>query len=459
MAQKRIANKWLLIIVGFTLVSLVLMVSSDSKEEYTSMTQLPALDHGSQPQDGDTQADTIKALQAYAKAAVDKAERLHDYSRSQSKQIAEHNGQLHSLESEYHALQEDLKASTQRFTVLEGDLQRLKQSLKTAKKSNNTTGKQIATHRDIPVGFGFDELTQGTQSELFPHGNPNKGAWHNSIDSTVNDGKGNDQGRFSGLLSPSKRLINNKESTQKPQKKKSVIEPMYTLAKDAVLTDAIAMTALIGRIPINGKTPDPYPVKLFIGRENLLANGHDLPEIEGMIFSGLAIGDWNLSCVSARLYSASYIFTDGTIVNHSTTGDPLGYISDPAGIPCVSGQFVTNAPQFLLKRAGLAGLGVAGAAYAEAQQQKQTSSLTGNTTRTVLGDIDKLVAGEMVQSVTDEVTQWLLERQKQSFDAVVVNPGVAVAVHLDKELVIDHNNQARKVRYGGNHENLHRVMD
>jgi integrating conjugative element protein (TIGR03752 family) len=457
MAQKRIANKWLLIIVGFTLVLLLLMVFSSSKEQYTSMTKLPTLDSGSQPQDGDTQADTIKALQAYANAAVEKAERLHEYSRSQSKQVAEHSGQLHRLRSEYQAVQEALQLSTQRFSALEAELQQLKQSLKTAKKTTHTAEKKRMTHSDIPVGFGFDELAGGSPQSFSVQGDPNKGAWHPPIDSPVNNGK--DQGRFAGLLSPSKPFNNNKKATQKPQKKKAKIKPMYTLAKDAVLTDAIAMTALIGRIPINGKTPDPYPVKLFIGRENLLANGHDLPEIEGMIFSGLAIGDWNLSCVSARLYSASYIFTDGTIVNHSSTGDPLGYISDPAGIPCVSGQFVTNAPQFLLKRAGLAGLGVAGAAYAEAQQQTQTYGLTGNSTRTVLGDVDKLVAGEMVQSVTDEVTQWLLERQKQSFDAVVVKPGVAVAVHLDKELTIDYDDQARKIRYGGNHENIQSVMD
>ena len=226
-----------------------------------------------------------------------------------------------------------------------------------------------------------------------------------------------------------------------------MVELVYTIPKDATLTDGLALTALIGRIPVEGETPDPYPVKIYIGKENLLANGHEIPEIEGMIFSGLGFGDWNLSCVNVRLMSATFIFEDGTIVNHSSEGEPLGYISDPSGVPCVSGRFVTNAPVFLTQRVGLAGLGAAGSAYAEAQQQRQTSSLTGSTTSTVVGDINKLVAGEAVQSATDEVSRWLLARQKQSFDAVVVNPGAVVSVHLNRNLSIDKSTLARRLRY------------
>jgi len=178
-----------------------------------------------------------------------------------------------------------------------------------------------------------------------------------------------------------------------------------------------------------------------------------------MIFSGLGFGDWNLSCVSARLTSATFIFEDGSIVNHSSQGQPLGYISDPSGVPCVAGRFVTNAPSFITQRIGLAGLGAAGSAYAEAQQQRQTSSLTGSTTSTVVGDINKLVAGEAVQSATDEVSRWLLARQKQSFDAVVVNPGVEVSVHLDRSLPLDKSSIARRLRYAKNNSRINHDLD
>lgn len=60
------------------------------------------------------------------------------------------------------------------------------------------------------------------------------------------------------------------------------------------------MTALLGRVPINGTVTDPYPFKVLIGRDNLTANGIDLPDVEGAIVSGTASGDRTLSCVRGR---------------------------------------------------------------------------------------------------------------------------------------------------------------
>ena len=145
--------------------------------------------------------------------------------------------------------------------------------------------------------------------------------------------------------------------------------------------------------------------------------------------------------------------------NHSSAGETLGYISDPNGVPCVSGKFVTNAPAFLTQRVGLSAIGAAGSAYAEAQQQRETSSLTGSTTSTITGDINKLAAGEAVESATREVSQWLLARQKQSFDAVVVRPGVAVSVHLDRSLPLDKSSIIRRVRYAQDTSHTHTGLD
>ncbi len=43
------------------------------------------------------------------------------------------------------------------------------------------------------------------------------------------------------------------------------------------------MTALLGRIPINGTVTDPYPFKVLIGKDNLTANGIELPDVEGRL--------------------------------------------------------------------------------------------------------------------------------------------------------------------------------
>lgn len=44
------------------------------------------------------------------------------------------------------------------------------------------------------------------------------------------------------------------------------------------------MTALLGRIPIDGKVTDPYPFKVMIGKDNLTANGIELPDVQGRLF-------------------------------------------------------------------------------------------------------------------------------------------------------------------------------
>ncbi|MBC8946338.1 integrating conjugative element protein [Xenorhabdus indica] len=82
-----------------------------------------------------------------------------------------------------------------------------------------------------------------------------------------------------------------------PALKEKHEKPVYTLPENATLVGSQAMTALLGRVPINGTVTDPYPFKILIGKDNLTANGIELPEVEGAVVSGSASGDWTLSCV------------------------------------------------------------------------------------------------------------------------------------------------------------------
>ncbi len=448
MAEKKV-NRFLIIAAVIAMACLLLVMCSKRGNRYEAVEQLPTYDPTIKRQDGDTQADTIKALQAYAREAVDKADALHESTEEKLKQILENQQHVRRLERNNQDAVEKLEQNQVLMESLQSEISKLKRDLDDVQNRPQST---VPTPIDgvplnddgLPIGFGFDDAV------VLP--NTNQGAWYESIDQDPikEEGTAKDDSRFNRLLPQSQlREVSNQEATNTTQ---SIdIDPVYTIPKDSTLTDAIALTALIGRIPVDGQTPDPYPVKIYVGKETLIANGHVLPEIDGMIFSGLGFGDWNLSCVSARLMSATYIFNDGTIVNHTSDAKPLGYISDPSGVPCVSGKFVSNAPAFISQRIGLASLGAAGSAYSEAQQQRQTSALTGTTTSTVIGDIDKLVAGEAVQSATNEVSRWLLARQKQSFDAVVINPGAPVAVHLDQTLALDKISIARKLRYAKNH--------
>lgn len=438
MAEKRM-NPLLIGGAVFAVLCLSLVMCSERKVIHQPIDQVPGYDPAAKREDGDTQTDTIRALQAYAREAVNKADALHESTENKMEQVLENRQQLSALTHSSEEAQQQLADTNATITSLEQTLASLQRELADV-RSEQTLEKTPLNEEGLPIGFGFDQ--QGVLSD-----NPNQGEWFNPIDWAEPESDGGENSRFTGLLQGPTVNAEPAEEQASASNPEVVIEPVYTLPKDATLTDGLALTALIGRIPVEGQTPDPYPVKIYIGRENLLANGHELPEVEGMIFSGLGFGDWNLSCVSARLMSATFIFEDGSIVNHSSAGQPLGYISDPSGVPCVAGRFVTNAPTFLSQRVGLAAIGAAGSAYAEAQQQRQTSALTGTTSSTISGDINKLAAGEAVQSATDEVSQWLLARQKQSFDAVVVNPGAAVSVHLDRSLPLDKSSIIRRLRY------------
>lgn len=261
----------------------------------------------------------------------------------------------------------------------------------------------------------------------------------------------------------------------KPLKeKRPSVKPRYTINRNATLIGSTAMTALIGRIPVKGRVQDPLPFKVIVGAENLAANGLTIPGVEGMIASGLAVGDWNLSCATGRITSMTFVFRDGTIRTvsaddqelrgtttlnttypggglsdthrESLASNTLGWISDERGVPCISGQLITNAASFLTQRLLVGAVEAAGDAVAKAETTRTVTPLGGSLS-TVTGDIGKFVLGETVAGGSRELAEWLKERQLGSFDVVYVDPGKPVALHLDKEIRIDYDPEGRKVSY------------
>lgn len=235
-------------------------------------------------------------------------------------------------------------------------------------------------------------------------------------------------------------------------------EAYFTIPENATLVGVKAMTSIIGRVPIDGRVTDPMQFKAVVGRENLAANGWELPDdLAGMIVTGVAIGDMALSCSEGKIRSATFVFNDGTIRTVSSrarsgsgnstgiSGD-LGFISDPHGNPCIAGKFVTNAPAYLSDIVGAKTLGVAASAFADAAKLVTNNTTTGSTT-TQINDTGKYVLGQAVSGASDELTTWLLSRLKGSFDAVVTPSGHELVVHLDQELRIDKLANARKLTH------------
>ena len=238
------------------------------------------------------------------------------------------------------------------------------------------------------------------------------------------------------------------------------VRPVYTIPKNATLVGARAFTALIGRVPVGeaARVTDPYFFKLTIGRDNLAANGHEIPELAYAVASGEAIGDWTLGCVAGDVTSLTFVFADGRIVTVPEAKDVseggggtravrLGGLSDDHGNPCVAGERITNAASYLGQSAAALTLGAAAEGLAAAQTRTYAGGVAGTTTTVVDGDLGRYAAGRGLSGAAQEVARWLRERQAQEFDAVYVAPGARVAVHVDEELRIDYDPAGRLVRH------------
>lgn len=244
------------------------------------------------------------------------------------------------------------------------------------------------------------------------------------------------------------------------------------------------MTALIGRIPVKGNVEDPYPFKVIVGSDNLAANGLDMPGLDGMIFTGHAIGDWTLSCVRGEIHSVTFVFEDGTIRTLSSDdqslqqksqqsaqaqgqanansgnrngNQPLGWLSDKRGIPCITGARITNAPQYLGGRFLARAIGAAGDAYARSQTTVNSTPLGGFSTG-VTGNPQTYALGSIASGGADELADWIAERQAQSYDAVFVDTGAEIAIHVDRELPIDFEPNGRKLTYARKYHGASKVV-
>ena len=237
------------------------------------------------------------------------------------------------------------------------------------------------------------------------------------------------------------------------------LEKVYTVPRNSVLTGASAVTGLIGRVP-NGETvSDPYPFKIVLAARNLIANGWEIPEVQHAVVSGLAHGDWTLSCVRGGVESMTFVFNDGRVTTLPRPGTPdamresntaWAWLSDDTGHPCVPGRRVTNARRYLLQMMGAETVGALGAAYAEAQTVRQRSRGPQGTTTTVEvvpGQEADYAAGRAAVQVVGEFTRYMRGRLDREVDVVYVAPGTRVSIHLETELQVDYRYDGRRVRY------------
>lgn len=242
------------------------------------------------------------------------------------------------------------------------------------------------------------------------------------------------------------------------------LKPVYTLPANTTLMGSVAMTALIGRVPVDGTVSDPYPFKVLVGEDNLTANGIEIPDVAGVVLSGTASGDWTLSCVRGQIDSLTFVFHDGTIrtvpepgkgqggnpnraASRGTTTGGLGWISDPHGIPCVGGERRSNATEYIGNQSLITAAG-AGVAYLLRNNDNASYANVGEVT----SGLDAI--GQILQGGVKDISTWMNKLYGQAFAAVYVAPGAQVAVHLDQEIGVDYDRAGRRVdhRNGGNND-------
>lgn len=345
----------------------------------------------------------------------------------------------------------------------------------------------------LPQGFGFDALQGGSSGgaalgdAAMGTAGAAPGGYRTVLPLGVRVGKGTDgrdalvratagveeRGRTATPTAPpSSSALAPFDGTGAGTAKKKEAKRYFTIPENSTLLGATAMSAIIGRIPVDGKVNDPMQFKLIIGPENLAASGQYLPrDLSGIIMSGIAIGDLNLQCSEGLIQSMTFVFKDGTIQTVSqrnggavtTMGmgeggssskglaqtSKLGYISDRYGNPCIAGKFITNAPAYLTDTIGLKMLSLAGEAAAMAQTTVSSSSGYGGTssTSTVTGDQNRYILGKAASGATNEVTEWLTKRMGNSFDAILTLAGAEVVVNIDQEIPIDKKPDARRIDY------------
>lgn len=399
--------------------------------------------------------------------------------------------QVKELRGELKAAVEDnskQKAETERFRLREGSLdQRIQAALSTEraqwravqeqsgrdtqtlleelKARVDSLGSKPAHASDLPVGLGLDtEDIAGSAAAvrwIEPQDQLSTGLKKGVATAPEATGERPFPTRFGEADTepePAGELHSRPEEGKRSAHSQDAATAIYTAPENATLLRSVAMTALIGRIPIEGTVSDPYPFKVIVGTDNLTANGYELPELAGAVMSGTATGDWTLSCVRGQIHSVTFVFADGSIRTISsnaqhgtasrTTEGGLGWISDPFGIPCVSGRQVSNAKQYLTTQMLITAAGAGAAAAIDSGNGRlgvvnaQNGSALGTVGITGNEALQRILAGGV-----QEISQWAERLYGQAHAAIVVPPQAEIAVHLTEPLAIDIEHRGRKVHH------------
>lgn len=424
--------------------------------------------------EGDTPRDTVATLVAQVKQLRNELQAALNDNKDQKAE----NERMRVRES---AIDQSIQ------TALEGERGRLQQERDQIANDRQQTQDRLQDlqrrldglsgeggQSDLPIGLGLEEGDGKHRGGARKSGGMH---WVEPDDATpVKSGDARSGPNLPTSFGPAQRTLTDMADSTASAAAEAVssaaetyAKPIYTVPSNSTLIGSIAMTALIGRVPIDGTVNDPYPFKVLIGPDNLTANGIDIPDVAGAVVSGTASGDWTLSCVRGQVRSVTFVFQDGTIQSvpqkssrsQGATGDQasstgtdgsavrgsLGWISDPHGVPCVSGERRSNAQQYLGSQALITAAGAGAASLIKSDTGGVAVVSNSNGSLGTVGISGNEAMGRILAGGVRDMADWVNKLYGQAFAAIYVQPGAKVAVHLEQPLNIDYDVKGRRVNH------------
>lgn len=223
-------------------------------------------------------------------------------------------------------------------------------------------------------------------------------------------------------------------------------EPYVTIPPDSWMFDAVALTALVGRVPRDGISMASWDFNLVLGRDISIANGHNLPEIEDARASGIAVGQRAERCIRGYVTSLTFVFADGRVF-HTTGGieDPIAMIGDEYGNPCVPGTYFGNTKQLLAAHGTVSGIQSI-ARSIEQRQQTIDSTATSQSLR-LTGSGGQAALGAFGVGSTNRLGELIAEEAESFYPFVYAPPGETVSLRFSRSVDVDYSHNNRRVRY------------
>lgn len=477
--------KWIVVALVVVMILAVVKVVNNKKtaKESAEVVEVPVLSPEEMENlgiQGDTPRDTVATLVGQVKAMRTEMKTAKDT----NEELLKENKRLRARERDIDArIASGLAEERSKIKSDREETARAKAETRTLlDKFRNEYDRRIGGSqgdKDLPVGFG---LKEGEGSTFADAGDGM--VWIDPSDQLEAEGRGGKSTKvsssgysfpssFGDAVDSTQAKLNTGVAKTPGGSKKKEVKPVYTVPQNSTLMGSTAMTALVGRVPIDGTVNDPYPFKVLVGADNLTANGIDLPDVAGAVVSGTATGDWTLSCVRGQVRSITFVFNDGTVRTLPTPEDAaqaksssgknnsqsldqiqggLGWISDPYGIPCIAGDRRSNAKQYIGSQTLVtaAGAGVA-TLLGNADESSSGTAVFGSSgsgqfgSATVTGN---QAMQQILSSGVSDISDWVNKLYGEAFAAIYVQPNAKVAIHIDQELQIDYEIKGRKVKYG-----------